>query len=85
MSQPRFLPGHLQMRDEARHQNQVDGALAHHLIGNADPTGLRVLRLPLHRPKPPTATPRPGTLKRATSGKSQPSQPADGPTEKPWR
>ena len=45
MGQPRLLPGHLHMRDEARHQDQVDRAVADHLVGDADRTALRVLRL----------------------------------------
>ena len=48
VGQPRFLPGHLHMRDEARHQDQVGGSLTNHLVGDADPTALRILRRPLH-------------------------------------
>jgi hypothetical protein len=48
VGQPRFFPGELYMRDEARHQNQVGGGLTNHLIRDADPTALRILRRPLH-------------------------------------
>ena len=37
VGQPRFLPGHLHMRDEARHQDQVGGPVTDNLIGDADP------------------------------------------------
>ena len=81
MGQPRFLPGHLHMRDEPRHQNQVGGSVTNNLIRDADPTALRVPRLTLHhsalqprsaRPATPT-TVEPDTL----NGTDQP--PASAP------
>ena len=53
-SQARFLPGHLDVRDEARHQDEIDRTVAEHLVGDADRPALRIARLGRCHHAPPS-------------------------------
>ena len=48
----RALPEQLDVGDEARHEDQVELAFAVHLVGDADPVGVRVVsrRIAVHVP-----------------------------------
>ena len=44
----RLLPGKLDMRHETRDENEIDGRIAKHLLGDADVAALRVMSLWSH-------------------------------------
>jgi hypothetical protein len=48
----RLLPCEVEVRDEARHEDEIERAVARHLVGNPDVAAVGVVSLGLHAPDP---------------------------------